>query len=100
MNIYYRLNTGIKTPQDYNCDYFTIEWLGVNLRTGEAETTIHFWQVLADAEAVKPANASRNIKFPMGSSTDIAAGIIFILDMENVETTSLDFVSFKGAVIQ
>lgn len=97
--IYYRENTEIKTPQQYNCDYFTIECIGAYPNEGKAFVTINFWEKEIDALEAKEANSSRNVTWDIVTETSIQSGMDKILSFDNVATTSNDFISLSGAVI-
>ena len=99
MDIYYKENTGIKTAQEENCDYFTIENLGADLRNGKGYAVLHFWERVEHAQTDKPANASRNIVWDLGQDVSITAGYQKVLGFESIQTESGDMISLNNATI-
>lgn len=78
MDIYYRENTGLKTAQNENCDYFTINLIGADLPNNTAFAEIHFW--ITDQHAVDglPARLSRTVEFPIETNRSIDDGIAVV----------------------
>ena len=99
-NIYYREHTGMKTPQERTTDFFTIEYMGVHIRNGQATAKVNFYEHLDDAINHKAANNFRVIDWPLGKGRDVPEGIETLLGFENFETASGDEVSFLGATIE
>jgi len=99
MDIYYKENTGLETPQGHNLDYFSITLLGNNYTTSTCFAEIVFYQFLEDAQSGKPANAQRTCEW--SPLTDSASQMrIDLFDMDSVDTTSEDTISLKNPTPQ
>lgn len=97
MDIHYKENMGVKTPQGRNLDYFQVAKMGLNFQTNIAYAEISIFEHLIDAEEGKPPAASRNVEWAVGGDTDIASGFSKLLSFDSVSTTSLDTLSFSGS---
>lgn len=97
MDIYFKENIGLKTPQAENCDYFTIKKIGADLETQKATAELYFWENLAHAQNNKPANVSRTIDWDIIKETSIDAGIETLLTSEVLTTTNGETISLKGS---
>lgn len=99
MEIRFRENTGIKTAQNRNCDYFVLTGIGVDLLTGMAYCNIDFYEHLETATKGLEANAGRSLEWKVVSATDITSGMSKVLEFENFTTTALDTISLNSSVI-
>jgi hypothetical protein len=99
-NIYHRAGTGMQTPQERPTDFFTIEYMGVHIRNGQATAKVNFYEHIEDAINNKAANNMRVIDWPLGKGRDVPEGIATLLEFENFPTASEDEVSFSGATIE
>jgi hypothetical protein len=97
MNIYYKENTGLKTRQDDNCDYFVINTIGAKLVINRAEAEILFWEKLEHAQGGKPANLSRSIQWDIKKETSIDSGVNTLFTSDSLETTNSETITLKGA---
>lgn len=98
MDIYFRKNTGIITPQKENLDFFIIEEIGKNLKHGYGFINVEFYRTKANAQKMDvPSEASRRIEFEIGSNEDVPNGVAWVLNFENIETTALDKISLSNA---
>ena len=98
MATYYRENTGIKTAQDHNLDYFQIDTIGAENRLTQARATVLLYQFEADAKANKVPNAERTVVWDLSAQTDLTQGVQSVLQWDSVQTTANDFISLIGAV--
>lgn len=98
MTTYYVENTGITTPQERNLDFFQIDSIGAQDRLTKASATIFFYQFEEDAKSGKVPNASRTVVWDLSTDTELSQGVQSVLEWDNVQTTSLDFVTLLGAV--
>lgn len=96
MQIYYKENTGIKTKQDENCDYFAIEDLGLTNFFTQARGVVHFWEKLEHAQAGKPANAMRILIWDNVANPDPQSGLNYLFQEASHVTTSLDTISLQN----
>ena len=99
MDLRFRENSGIKTPQQRNCDYFVLAQIGANLLTGMAYCEIQFFEHSEDALNGLPANSQRRLEWLIVSATDVTSGTSKVLEFENFETTSGDLISLNNSVI-
>ena len=99
MDIYYNENTGIKTPQDRNLDYFQITVIGTLYATSTNFAEVIFHETLEDAQADKVPQAHRRFEWATLKDND-SSKIGDVLKFENQTSTSLDAVTFKGAKLQ
>jgi len=100
MNIYYKENIGLQTPQGENCDYFVLKYIGANLITNKAEAEILFWENLIHAQNDKPANLSRRILWDIVNETSVDSGINTLFTSDTITTTNEEVITLKGATIQ
>jgi len=117
MKIYYKENTGIKSPTidsgEVNNDYFMISDPIPKIQEGKIYQEIYFWYFQSNAEMKLPPQSIRAVAYnfadvPLSSaepnpfnSLDKAMMdlIVYALEWENMETTSSDFVTLKGAAL-
>lgn len=97
MNIYYKENTGLKTPQEENCDYFVLDTIGAKLVINKAEATILFWEKLEHAQSGQPANLSRTITWDIKKETSIDSGVNTLFTSKELQTTNSETITLKGA---
>lgn len=97
MNIYYKENTGLKTPQGEDCNYFVLDTIGAKLVINRAEATLLFWEKLEHAQGGKPANLSRTIQWDIKKETSIDSGVNTLFTSDTLETTNSEIISLKGA---
>lgn len=98
MNVYFKENIGIQTPQGHDLNYFVIIRIGNNFETGTNTATINFYLFEGDAKENKPANAQRTCEWvPMLTDTDAIRQNLFSLD--SIETTSQDVITLKNPTI-
>ncbi len=96
MKIYYTHNTGIKTPQGRNLDYFQLVHVCIDYNTNVSNVDVIFHEYLMDAEEGKPPPAARTIEWSSVSVTD-EGRFSEVLAFDNVTTTSKDVITLKGA---
>ena len=96
MKIYYKENTGLKTAQGENCDYFIIDTIGARMTINRAEAEILFWERLEHAQGGKPANLSRTIQWDIKKETSIDSGLQTLFTSDSLETTNGESISLKG----
>jgi transcription initiation factor TFIID subunit TAF12 len=99
MDIYYKQNTGLETPQGHNLDYFSIKILGNNYTSSTSFAEIVFYQFLEDAQSGKPANAQRTCEWnPMSDCTSVMVANLFSFD--SITTTSGDTITLLNPTQQ
>jgi hypothetical protein len=98
MKIYYKENTGLKTAQDENCDYFVLNIIGAKMVINSAYAEILFWEKLEHAQSGKPANISRIIQWDIQKETSIDSGITTLFTSDSLQTTNSETISLKGAI--
>jgi hypothetical protein len=98
MKIYYKENTGLKTMQDENCDYFVLNIIGAKMVINSAYAEILFWEKLEHAQSGKPANLSRTIQWDIQKETSIDSGITTLFTSDSLQTTNSETISLKGAI--
>jgi len=97
MKIYYKENTGLKTAQDENCDYFVLNTIGAKMVINSAYAEILFWEKLEHAQSGKPANLSRTIQWEIKNETSIDSGVTTLFTADSLQTTNSETISLKGA---
>lgn len=100
MDTYKKEDTGIVTAQGEKLNFFQIKRIGKDIEGNYAYATINFYRTLENAQAAVPPRAQREVQFPIIENQDVDSGIAAILELENYPTTSMDNVTFKGAVKQ
>ena len=95
MKIYYKENTGLKTAQDENCDYFVLNTIGAKMVINSAYAEILFWEKLEHAQGGKPANLSRTIQWDIKQETSIDSGVNTLFTSDSLQTTPSSF-SWNG----
>lgn len=100
MDIYYRQDTGIITPQNEKLDYFRFKRIGKDLDDNYAYAIVYFFRTLENAQAKVPPRAERELHFPIIENEDVSSGVLALLQLEDFVTTAQDTVSFSGAVKQ
>ena len=99
MTIYYKENTGLKTPQDHNLDYFIIVKAGNDYKLSECFAEIIFYQFLEDAQTNKPANAQRTCQWsPNIDCTSVMIAELFSFD--SITTTAMDVITLQNPTEQ
>ncbi len=96
MDIYYKENTGIKTPQDKELNYFRVTIVGTDYATSTNFAEVVFHETLEEAQGDKAPNAHRRFEWDALKTSD-SGKLGDILKFDGVTTTSLDAVTFKGA---
>ena len=96
MKIYYKENTGLKTAQGENCDYFVIDTIGAKMTINRAEAVILFWERLEHAQGDKPANLSRSISWDITGETSIDNGIQTLFTSEFLTTTNGETITLQN----
>jgi hypothetical protein len=99
MDIYYKENTGLKTAQEYNTDYFAIKRIGADLENNKAFAEIYFWEKSKDA-GVKVPNLSRMIEWEIVKETSIDAGVQTLFTAKTLETTNKETITLQAPVKQ
>lgn len=97
MKTYHKINTGITTPQGRALDYFQLVHTCIECKTNTSTADIIFFEYLIDAQESKPPPAGRTVEWTSSAVTD-QGRLSEVLDFDNVQTTSNDFISLIGAV--
>ena len=98
VTVYYKENSGIKTPQNEDCKFFVIDEAGAKINKPKAFGEILFYEKREHADNELEPNASRRVEWTRENEASIPAGIERILSFENKETTSGDIITLKGAI--
>lgn len=93
---YFRKDTGIKTEQNENCDYFDFVFLGIDLKTNMVKAHINFWEQEKHVNKERP-NQVRILSFNKGANDSIQSGIDYLLTLENFKTDEGEELTLKGA---
>jgi len=99
MDIHYKENTGIKTAQNHNLDFFQVLTIGTLYATSTNFAEVIFHETLEDAQAAKEPQAHRRFEWATLKTSDTGK-LGDVLKFEEMTSTSLDAVTFKGSKLQ
>ncbi len=99
MIIYYKENTGLKTPQDHNLDYFVIKLIGADYQSDSSGASVIFYEYLEDAQQQKTPPAQRDFLWqPQLDSIALIKQAMF--DMETITSTAGEVLSLHNPTEQ
>ena len=99
MKIYYKENTGLKTPQEYNTDNFGIKLIYTDYDSNNQGVDLVFWDNQADAISNKIPRLCKRVEWSMITELSNQNIISNILSVDTLVTTTCETITLKDAVL-